>query len=80
MRKVHANDIETSHAQFVNRLDGVCFGANCADDGSAAVVLSWLVFGIELAQPLDLGAGGEMVCGGSHDGRVKLYGDVCRAD
>ena len=75
--EVHANNIETCHAQFVDRLDGVCLGANCADDGCTAVVLCWLVFGIELAQPLDLGAGGEMVCGSSHDGRDLGYG-MCR--
>lgn len=67
--EVHANNIETCHAQFVDRLDGVGLGANCADDGCTAVVLCWLVFGIELAQPLDLGAGGEMICSSSHDGR-----------
>ena len=69
MGEVHADDIETCHAQFVDGLDGVCLGTNCADDGCSAVVLGWLVFGIKLAQPLDLGAGGEMVCGGCHGGQ-----------
>ena len=67
VRKVHADDIETCHAQFVDGLDGVGLGTDCADDGCSAVVLCWLVFGIELAQPLNLGTSGEMVCGGSHD-------------
>lgn len=55
VRKVHADDIETRQTELVDSLDGVRLGANCADDGSTAVVLGGLKLGIELGEPLDLG-------------------------
>jgi hypothetical protein len=48
MGEVHANDIETSRAELVDGLDRVRFGANCADDGSSAVVLGRLKLKVTL--------------------------------
>ena len=45
--EVHADDIETCGSELVDSLDGVGLWANCADDGSSAVVLLWGEAGIE---------------------------------
>jgi hypothetical protein len=65
--EVHANNVKTGSAELVDGLDRVCLGADCADDGGAAVVLGWLELGVQLGEPFDLSrAGAEVVKGGRH--------------
>ena len=67
MGEVHANDIETSGAELVDGLDGVGLGSNGADDGGSTEVSCWLVLGVQLRKPLDLGSSRQMICGSCHD-------------
>ena len=53
--EVHADDVETSPAESVHLLRGVGLGADGADDGGSSVLLGWVVFGVELAEPLNPG-------------------------
>jgi hypothetical protein len=65
--EVHADNVETGLAQGVDGLDGVGLGADGADDGRAAVVLLGLVGGVQVGEPGDLAADGEvLLSGGSH--------------
>jgi hypothetical protein len=69
--EVHANDIEPSFAESVDLLGGVGLGANGADDGGAAVLLSRLVLGVQLGEPLDARAAGIEVVEGVGHGWVR---------
>lgn len=69
VREVHADDIEAGITEGVDSLNRVGLGANGADDGSTAVVVSGVVGRVEGREPGELASANvEMVLGSSsHD-------------
>lgn len=75
VRKVHADDIQTSSTERVDLLGRVGLGANGADDGCATVLLGGVVLGVELGQPFNPGpAGVEVVESVGHSCERRMAG------